>query len=96
MTEAPGAVNVGTGEINPLSLFNRMNKAPARGGWRGDRPAEGSPARKLYDSLEIGVASQSQVPMTGARALIRDAMQSNVSKGLATGATGLGIWDALN
>jgi hypothetical protein len=96
MTKAPGGIDPGTGRISPRSLFNRMSKNPSSGGWGRMRPEKGTPARKLYDALEIAVASESGVPKTGALApLIKGIMRGPAGQAVAGGAAGYGLWDAL-
>ena len=86
MVDRPGAVNLGTGEVNPRTIFSAMRKAKSKGGF-GERPAMGTPQRDLYDALEFAMHNETGEPMTGARAL----MKSNIGKaaaGTALGALG--------
>ena len=90
-----GASVGGTGDVNPISLMKQMTKDRAKGGFGRGGPQESGAVKDLFDLTEVMVDSQSHVPMTGMRNLIRagskiTANQLGIGGGVAGAAS---LWD---
>lgn len=89
--ERPGAISP-EGDINPRTILGALSKPAAKGGWgKGGSGAErGSPAAELFTMLQFQNATNTNIPMTGARLGMRLA-RPLVQGGLlgAAGAAGL-------
>jgi hypothetical protein len=87
MIEATGATNP-QGEINPATLLRKMTQERSSGGFGKGGPSDAdTPLGELFDTAYINADSQSGVPMTGMRMLMRQGVRGAVG----IGATGLGV-----
>jgi hypothetical protein len=91
MIEATGATNP-QGEINPATLLRKMTAERSSGGFGKGGPVDtNTPVGELFDTAYINADSQSGVPMTGMRMLLRQGARGGI------GALGIGgaasLWD---